>query len=152
MYQDVVDVIIEVKEFIRKKKLIIYGGTAIDFALRLKGDKIYPDESLSVADLDFFSPNSVEDAYELADMLYNKGYKEARSIVALHVITMRVDMGDNHFIADISYIPRDVYDKIPYLTYDGMRIVHPDFQKIDLHSSLSFPYDNTPMEVIFHRW
>jgi hypothetical protein len=33
-----------------------------------------------------------------------------------------------------------------------MRIVHPNFQRIDLHSSLSFPYDNPPIEVIFARW
>ena len=29
-----------VKEFIRNRKLLIYGGTAIDYALRLKGDCI----------------------------------------------------------------------------------------------------------------
>ncbi len=152
MYEDVVKVISIVKNFIRTKKLIIYGGTAIDFALRLRGDKIYPDESLSVADLDFFSPDSVNDSYELADILYAAGYAESRAIVATYVRTMRVDIGSNHFIADISYMPPRIFEKMPYLEYDGMRIVHPNFQRADLHSSLSFPYDNPPQEVIFSRW
>jgi len=41
---------------------------------------------------------------------------------------------------------------LPTLEYNGMKIIHPDFQKIDLHRSLSFPFDNTPWEVIFARW
>ncbi len=33
-----------------------------------------------------------------------------------------------------------------------MRSVHTDYQRIDVHSSLAFPYDNPPREVIFDRW
>ena len=33
-----------VREFIVERGLILFGGTAIDYALRLKGSKIYPDE------------------------------------------------------------------------------------------------------------
>ena len=32
-----------VKKFILRKELIIYGGTAIDYALKLKGQKLYDD-------------------------------------------------------------------------------------------------------------
>ena len=102
MFQHVVTATARVKEFIRETGAILYGGSAIDFALRLKGDKIYPDDMLIVADLDFFSTNSVEDAYKLTDILYNMGFEEARAINAVHIGTMRVDIGDNHFIADIS--------------------------------------------------
>jgi hypothetical protein len=150
LYDWILDVIEIVKDFIRTNKLIIYGGSGMDYALRLKGDKIYPDNA--IPDLDFFSPDSVEHAYSLADILYHKGFKDVRTIRAIYVHTMRVDIVDNHFIADISYVPKKVFDSLPYLEYDGMRIIHPEFQKIDLHSSLSFPYDNSPREVIFDRW
>jgi hypothetical protein len=33
-----------------------------------------------------------------------------------------------------------------------MKILHPDMQRIDIHSSLAFPYDDPPQEVIFARW
>lgn len=151
-YNKIVDAIEIVKKFIIDNELIIYGGTAIDYALRLRGDKIYPDDMLSVPDLDFYSPKNVEHSYQLADLLYFAGFKEARAINALHMETMRCDVIDNHFIADISYRPPEIFDKLPYLKYNGMKIIHPDFQRIDLHSSLSFPYDGAPREVIFARW
>jgi len=152
LYDDTMGAIDIVTDFITKHNLILYGGTAIDYALRLKGEKIYPDDSLKVPDLDFYSPNSVKHSYELADLVYAKGYTGARAITATHPTTQRVDMGDNHWIADISYRPREIFDKIPYLEYNGMRISHPDFQRIDQHSALAFPYDDAPREVITARW
>lgn len=151
-FGEVVKAIDLVKEFIIDKGLIIYGGSAIDYALRLHGDNIYPDDMLQVPDLDMYSPDNVLHSYELADILYSHGYENARAINAEHIETMRVDAVDNHFIADLSYKPKEVFDKLPYLVYNGMRIIHPIFQRIDLHSSLSFPYDNVPREVIFARW
>lgn len=151
-YDSLIEAIDIVKEFIIDRKLIVYGGTAIDFALRLFGDKIYPDDSLKIPDLDFYSPNNVKDSYELADILYEKNFKEVRSINAQHTETMRVDLIDNHFIADMTYMPQEVFDKLPYIIYNGMRVLHPDMQRLDIHSSLSFPFDNVPREVIFHRW
>lgn len=151
-YNDMVVATETVKKFIIDNELIVYGGTAIDYALRLKGDKIYPDDLLSIPDLDFYSPKNVEHSYQLADLLYEQGYKETRAINAQHMETMRVDLMDNHWMADISYRPQDIFDKLPYLIYNGMRIIHPDFQRIDMHSSLSFPFDNPPREVIFERW
>ena len=150
VYRNLLRAIEIVKEFIIDNNLIIYGGSAIDYALRLKGAKIYPDDL--IPDLDFYSPNNVPDSYKLADILYNAGFKEARSINALHMETMRVDAETNHFVADITYRPAEIFADLPFLEYNKMRIIHPDFQRLDLHSSLSFPYDNSPREVIFDRW
>lgn len=141
-----------VREFIIEKGLIVYGGTAIDYALRLKGDFIYPDDLLAIPDLDVFSSDSVNDAYMLADRLYRKGYKETRAIRAFYVRAMRVDIGDKRWVADISFVPKDIFMRLPTVEYEGMKVIHPDFQRIDLHSSLSFPFDNPPKEVIFDRW
>ena len=151
VYEELIDAIALIKKFITDRGLIIYGGSAIDYALRLRGDFEYPDDALEM-DLDFYSPNSVEDSYDLADELFAAGFSSARAIVGMHTDTMRVDPGDNHFIADIHYIPRVIFEKIPTLVYKGMKIVHPSFQRIDLHSALAFPYDDPPREVIFARW
>jgi len=149
-YDDMNRAIAIVKKFITDNKLIIYGGTAIDMALRLHGDKIYPDDLFP--DLDFYSKDSVNHAYELADILYRAGFTETRAINASHLKTMRIDIGSNHFIADISFQPAIVFDAIPWLEYSHMRLVHPLFQRIDMHNVLSFPYDGAPREVIFARW
>lgn len=141
-----------VKDFIREHDLIIYGGTAIDFALRLKGDCIYPDDLLAIPDLDFYSPDPVHQAYDLSNRLYAAGFEKTRAIRAIHVTTMKVDIGDKHFVADIGYAPKAVFDLMPTVIYDGMRVLHPDFQRIDTHSALSFPFDNPPQEAIFARW
>lgn len=141
-----------IKKFIADRKLIIYGGTAVDYALRLRGDNIYPDEALALPDLDFYSPNSVSDAYDLARILYTAGFTSARAINALYVITMRVDIGDNHFLADVSYVPPSIFETLPTIIYEGMRCIDPIFQKIDFHSCLAFPFDNPPREVIFEKW
>lgn len=141
-----------VKGFIAERGLVVYGGTAIDYALRLKGHSIYSDSKLTIPDLDFYATDSVGTAYDLAEILHGQGNEDARSFAAIHSTTMRVDVGDNHWIADISYIPKGVMDRLPTVTYMGMKCVHPDYQRIDMHSSLTFPYDNAPSEVITARW
>ncbi len=150
LHSDILEATEIVKEFIREHKLILYGGTAIDMALRLAGSQLYPDDA--IADLDFYSHNSVEHSYLLADRLYKHGWSEARSIVALFLTVMKNDIGDNNFVTDIKYLPRRVFDVVPTLNYDGMLCVHPLWQFIDVHSALSFPYGDPPTEVIFNRW
>lgn len=159
-YERVDEFITLLIQFIRDRGFIIYGGLAIDYALRLFGDKIYPDDLLQI-DYDFFAQDNVSSAYDLADAFYdlaiNGGHdpklcEGIRAIGALHVKTMRVDIGDNHFIADLTYCPQDVFAALPFLEYQGIKIIHPDMQRIDIHSSLSFPYDYAPFEVIFNRW
>ena len=139
-----------VKKFIAKNNLIIYGGTAIDMALRLHGDKIYPDDEFP--DLDFYSTNNVKHSYMLADELYLAGFEDVRTINASHMKTMKVDLIDGHFVADISFQPEEIFNKIPTLVFNGMKFVNPLFQRIDTHSALSFPYDGAPREAIFARW
>lgn len=152
IYNQILRAIDIVKKFIVNRKLIVYGGTAIDYALRTHGDKIYPDDLLLIPDLDFYSPDNINDAYDLATQLYAAGYTEARVINAKHTGTLKVDIGDNHFLADISFLPRVLFDIIPTLEYEHMRIVHPNFQALDQHHDLSSPYSSAPTEEIFNRW
>jgi hypothetical protein len=138
-----------VKKFIIERRLIIFGGQAIDYALRLKGKSIYPDDQRP--DLDFLSPNSVEDAYDLADILYRAGFNGVGVVRGIHVQTMRVKV-DFIWVADIGYAPTDVYESIPTLDYMNLRIVHPDFQRMDMHLAFCYPYNNPPGENVFYRW
>lgn len=138
-----------VREFIIKRGLILYGGLAIDYALRLKGSQIYPDKERP--DYDFFSPRSVHDAYDLADLLQQRGFKNVSAIKRIHVQTMgvRIDYVD---VADISYAPPDVFEELPTVTFRGMKVLHPDYQRTDMHLAFSFPFLGPPREAVFHRF
>lgn len=149
LHKDITHALDVVKDFIIRKNLILIGGMAIDFALRLKGDNIYTDDQ--IPDYDFYSPNHSADAYELGALLCEKGFKNISCINAMHITTMRVRV-DFETVADITYCPTKIYKQVPTLMYDKIRIAHPHWQMIDQHSSLSLPFENPGWEVIFHRW
>jgi hypothetical protein len=138
-----------VKKYVCKNKLLIVGGMAIDFALRLKGEKLYEDDILP--DYDFYSPNYNTDAYHIAEKLKKAGLENISVINANHVSTMRVRVNYT-VVADVTYMPKNIFDKLPFLVYRDIRIIHPHFQLIDQHRALSYPYENPPWEVITHRW
>ena len=70
-----------VREFIAARGLVVFGGLAVDFALRLRGlEGLYPPGSRP--DFDFFSPRGVDDAYDLAALLDAKGFPEVAAIRA----------------------------------------------------------------------
>lgn len=139
-----------VREFIAERKLILYGGIAIDYALRLKGTQIYGEDVLP--DYDFFSSNHVEDSYDLAERLITAGFKNVDAIRAFHVQTQKVRV-ELIPVADISYCPKTVFDKLITLQYKDLRVLHPNYQRMDMHHALSFPFDNIPNYPSFqNRW
>lgn len=148
--EDFMEALEVVKAFIVAKKRILYGGTAIDHALKLKGGSLYAADN--IPDLDFYSPDNIQDAYELADLFYKQGHTQARAIVGIYPTIMKVDIGGNRWVCDIAYYDPKMYELLPVVTYQGMRSIDMLYQRLDMHSSLSFPFDNAPTEVIFDRW
>lgn len=142
-----------VLKYIIEHKRILYGGMAIDLALKGAGfPGIYTEDTLP--DYDFMSPDFYEDSNKLALLLQAAELPQVSSINALHVTSRKVRVSFQP-VADITYIPPSIYEAIPYLELKkpaGLRVVHPDFQRLDLHRAFNYPYENPPMEVIFHRF
>jgi hypothetical protein len=138
-----------VKKYIISNNLIVVGGMAIDTSLKLKGTQLYADDILP--DYDFYSPNHHIDAYKIAEILHKTGMENITVINANHTSTMRVRVNYT-VVADVTYIPPIIYKNLPVLIYKDLRVIHPHFQMIDQHRSLSLPYENPPWEVIVHRW
>jgi hypothetical protein len=139
-----------VYDFVKSKGLIITGGLAIDILLRSKGKFLYPDELIEFPDIDCISTKSVLDSQELALILHQKQFPNVSAINALHVLTRRVRC-DNRVLADITYVPTNLYSKIPFVEIDGQKIIHPWYQHIDQHMLMSKPFIDPPKENIFNR-
>ena len=138
-----------VKNYIISKKLIVTGGMAIDIALRKAGSKLYSDDT--VPDYDFFSPEFHKDSYNIGMLLVSEGLENVDVIRATHVNTMRVRI-NFYPVADVTYIPQNLYDSTPTILHNNFVVVHPHYQMIDQHRALSLPFENPPTEVIFNRW
>jgi len=138
-----------VQKFIVETGRILYGGQALDFVFKLAtGVGLYRDTALP--DYDFMSPASYEDSINLIMRLDSMSFQYVSTVNAIHSTTRRVRVRFYN-VADITYVPKNVFDKIPFLEYKGMKVVHPDYQRMDMHSSMSFPLENPPTEVLQHR-
>lgn len=136
-------------EFIIKNNLILYGGTAIDYALKSIGEEgIYRKKNLP--DYDVYSSNFYETSIELANILYKKEFINISAINALHLSSRKVRYNFME-VMDISYIPDSIFNKLPYLVYNNIKIIHPDFIRLDMHRSLFNSYLNYPLDNFTHR-
>ena len=106
---EVQDMIRIVEDFIKKKNLICYGGVAID-ALLPEQDKIY-DKNIELSDYDFFTPNALEDAKELAELYVKNGYTEVEAKAGSHQGTFKV-FCNFLGVADLTYIPKELFNAI----------------------------------------
>jgi hypothetical protein len=149
-YEDAMRALEIVKEFIVEKKRVLYGGMSVDISLKMAGHPgIYSDDV--IPDYDFYSPEFEKDSYELADILHEAGFRNVNSIGAMHISSRRVRVNDVTVVADISYMPKSIYDEMPVQVYKRMRVVHPTFQRMDMHRAMSMPFENPPFEVFQHR-
>ena len=67
---EIQDIIRVVEDFLRRKQLVTYGGSALNEILPPE-DRFY-NKDLEIPDYDFYSPNALNDAKELADIYYKK--------------------------------------------------------------------------------
>lgn len=139
------------EDFLVKKKLVCYGGTAINNILP-KNDQFYNRE-LEIPDYDFYSPNALEDAKELADIFYEKGYTEVEAKSGVHHGTYKVFV-DFIPIADITYLDPFIYKSIhkEAIRVAGIHYAPPNFLRMGIYLELSRPEgDVTRWEKVFKR-
>ena len=140
-----------VTDFIKRKGLIPYGGIAINNILP-KDDQFY-DEETDIPDYDFFSPNAMDDAKELADIYHSKGFEQIEAKAGQHFGTYKVFV---EFIpvADITYIPKDLFNTLKKhaVRVNGILYTPPNFLRMSMFLELSRPAgDTTRWEKIYKR-
>ncbi|AYV85792.1 MAG: polyA polymerase catalitic subunit [Satyrvirus sp.] len=141
--REVMDII---KDYIRKKKRKVYGGTALNETLKQVNpdDAIYDENFFS--DIEFYSPTPVPDLVELTNILYEKKYKYVQGKEAQHEETYSVFVNFQLY-CDISYVPTRVYNGIKTIEIEGINYVHPHFMLIDYLRMI-----NNPITSAAQRW
>jgi hypothetical protein len=127
-----------VEQFLRDRKRICYGGTAINNILPLE-DQFY-DKKVELPDYDFYSPDPLKDAKDLADIYYSKGYEEVEAKSGMHAGTFKVFV--NYIpVADITYLVDDIYKNIKKraIIVDSIYYTPANYLRMSMYLELSRP-------------
>jgi hypothetical protein len=133
--KSIIDVL---EKFIHDKKLVCYGGTAINNILP-KEDQFY-NRNIEIPDYDFFSPNAMNDAKELADIYFKQGFSSVEAKAGVHYGTYKVFV--NFFqIADITQIDSKLFSSLKKnaVSKEGILYSPPNFLRMAMYLELSRP-------------
>ena len=126
------------EDFLVRKKLICYGGTAINNILP-KYAQFYNRE-IEVPDYDFYSAHALDDAIELADIYAKAGYDDVEAKSGVHHGTYKVFV---NFIpmADITNIHPELFKALAKeaVSVAGIKYAAPNFLRMNMYLELSRP-------------
>ena len=127
-----------VQDFLIRKKLVCYGGTAINNILP-KNAQFY-DKETEIPDYDFYSSNALQDAKELSDIFFKHGYADGEAKSGVHFGTYKVFV---NFIpmADITLLPQKLFSLLQKeaVTIAGIKYAPANFLRMNMFLELSRP-------------
>ena len=135
---DIKKIIVILENFIKKKSLIAYGGTAINNILP-KEDQFYNKE-VEVPDYDCFTMDGLNDAIELADLYYKEGFTDVEAKAGQHHGTFKVYV--NYMaIADLTNLPKEIFASLKKdaIRVAGILYAPPNFLRMSMYLELSRP-------------
>jgi len=127
-----------VKEFLQQKKVLCYGGTAINNLLEEK-HRFY-DPNYDIPDYDFYSQTPQEHALQLADRFYSLGFRSIEVKPGNHLMTFKVFVNYTG-VADITYLESSIFEKLwkEDIVRDKIHYVSPNFLRMSMYLELSRP-------------
>ena len=147
-----IDRIIDIVEtFLRNKKRMCYGGTAVNNILPREVQ--FYDRSTQFPDYDFFSPDPIKDCIQLSNTYYKEGFTEVEAKAALHVGTYKVFVNSIP-VADITFMTRKLYHRLHKKgkRVAGIHYAPPNFLRMSMYLELSRPRgDVSRWEKVYKR-
>ena len=136
--EDVKKIIGILENFLKMKRVICYGGTAINNILP-KDDQFYNKE-IEVPDYDFYSNSAMDHAIELANIYNKNGYTEVEAKAGVHHGTYKVYVNFLP-IADITQLHSMIFDELykESIKIAGIHYASPDFLRMGMFLELSRP-------------
>jgi len=147
-----IDAIIKILEkFLRRKKVVCYGGTAINNILPLN-DQFY-NKDIEIPDYDFYSSKALALSKELADIYAREGYSDVEVRAGVHIGTYKVYV---NFIpiADITQMDSTIFNVLyeQSIRKDGISYSPPDYLRLQMYNELSRPDgDVSRWEKVYKR-
>ena len=135
---DIQKIIEIVENFIKRKNLICYGGTAINNIL--PADDQFYDKEVEIPDYDFFTTNALNDAKELAYIYYKDGFTDVEAKSGQHQGTYKVFV--NYIpVADLTLIPKPIYNSLKKdaIRVGGILYTPPNYLRMAMYLELSRP-------------
>jgi hypothetical protein len=134
------EIIFTVCKFVKEKQRKIYGGFALNKLIEevAPKDKFYSDDDIKSWDIDFYSPDPMGDAKEISNRLHEKGFRYIQAREAQHEETYKI-FAETNECADISYVPRNIYNKMPFKIVNGFCLTGPHYMMIDYFRVLTDP-------------
>jgi len=127
-----------INKFLRKRKRVCYGGTAINSILP-RSLRFY-DPQKDLPDYDFFTPNPESDIQEIVNDLQQAGFPDVIERVGIHEGTHKI-MVNFVPVADISVLDNDIYKALykRSIEKEGIHYADPDFLRMMMYLELSRP-------------
>jgi len=130
-------------DFIKNNKRKVYGGYALNLYIKEKNqnDAIYSDSIIPPADIEFYSPEPIKDLIELCNILFDKGFKYVVGKDAIHKETYKLTVNLIDY-CDISYVPKNIYNRMPFKEINGFNLIESSFMTIDYLRMFSDPINS----------
>ena len=136
--EDIKRMIEILEKFLKRKRCICYGGTAINNILPKEAQ--FYDRDIEIPDYDFYSPTPLNDAKELADIYHDEGFLEIEAKAGVHHGTYKVYV-NFIAIADITMLHPKLFDSIEKeaIKINGIQYAPPNFLRMNMFIELSRP-------------
>lgn len=127
-----------ISKFIKSNKRKIYGGYALNLLIKSKNkkDAIYTEDD--IPDIDFYSPEPIIDVIKICNLLHDKKFKHVNGFEAVHKETYSIRV-NTQLYCDITYMPKILFNVLPFKEIDGFRVSHPHFIEIDYLRMINDP-------------
>ena len=127
-----------VEHFLRTKKRVCYGGTAMNAIL--PPSKQFYNTELDLPDYDFFTPEMDDDIEDLVALLRKAGFTEIYHKVGIHEGTKKILVNFTP-IADVTYISKPIYDVFlkRSIVRKGVHHTDPEILRMMMYLELSRP-------------
>ena len=147
----IIRIVSVIEAFLRNKRLVCYGGTAINNILPLEAQ--FYDRNTDIPDYDFFSPTAMEDARLLANIYHALGFNRVEAKAGVHFGTYKVYV---NFIpiADITQVEPRLFSAIwkHSLKVDEIHYADPNYLRMAMYLELSRPRgDISRWEKVYKR-
>ena len=134
-----------VESFIKRNRVLCYGGTAINNLLP-KEDQFYNPEK-DIPDYDFFTATPQLHAMEIADHLTDAGFSSVEVKPGVHLGTFKV-FAEYIGVADVSHLDKPIFETLwkHSIEKNGIHYTPPNFLRMAVYLELSRP------KGIVERW